>query len=182
MFDPIRTRIDMALAAMASDPPADTPELDALFDRLREPTSTETRRATERRIWSIWCSHDDAEATAAMRQVIQSFEMGDLATTGETLDQLIDRWPGWAEPWNKRATLHFVQDRDAASLEDIARTLEREPRHFGALSGFGEICLRAGEITPALFAFERVLALDPSLKDVGKAVHLLRERASDEIH
>ena len=53
------------------------------------------------------------------------------------------------------------EDRAEQSLEDLTRTLEREPRHFGALSGLGQICLHAGEMTSALLAFERVLTIDP---------------------
>ena len=182
MFDPITTRIDRALAAMNAEPPSDSPELDALFDRLRSPASQRARAETEQRIWAIWCSHENSDAATALKSVIDAFEFGDLEGAGATLDDLIQRWPDWAEPWNKRATLRFVQEHDADSLDDIVCTLEREPRHFGALSGFGQICLRAGDYTSALLVFERVLVIDPSLNDVQKAVGVLRKQAQPTIH
>ena len=182
MFDPITSRIDLALAAMNSSLPTDTPELDLLFERLRTTTDKQARSDVEQRIWAIWCSHEETIAATSMKNVMDSFEAGDLEDAGNTLDGLIERWPGWAEAWNKRATLRFAQEHDAESLDDIVRTLELEPRHFGALSGFGQICLRAGDYTSALLAFERVLVIDPNLPEVHKAVELLRKQAQPTIH
>jgi len=43
------------------------------------------------------------------------------------------------------------------------RTLELEPRHFGAICGFGQICLRHGNRAAALFAFDAALRINPNL-------------------
>lgn len=181
MFDPLATRIDLALAAMNARPPSDTPELDALFARLRTASGRE-RTETTQRIWANWHSHEEAAARETMQAVIAAFDFGDLDRMGEALDAMVERWPDWAEAWNKRATLHFVEDRHAESLDDIARTLEREPRHFGALGGFGQICLGAGELTPALLVFERLLAIDPGVEEVRHAVAMLRTKTQHTIH
>lgn len=182
MFDPIATRIDLALSAMNADPPADTPELDALFAALRGAGNSRQRESAEQRIWAIWCSHEDKAAAAAMQAALDALETGDLSAAGNALDTTIERWPEWAEAWNKRATLRFIEERDADSLDDIASTLQREPRHFGALGGFGQICLRAGDLGSALLVFERVLTIDPGLKDVRQVVDALREQAPHTVH
>ena len=182
MFDPVASRIDLALAAMNAELPTDTPELDGLFAKLRTASDNTERRATTQRIWTVWCSHAEAAAADAMRTVVEAFDSGELDHVGETLNNMVDRWPDWAEAWNKRATLHFVADRHTESLDDIARTLEREPRHFGALSGLGQICLGHGDLTSALLAFERVLSIDPGVRDVRQAVDMLRKRAQPTIH
>ena len=182
MFDPIAARIELALAAMDAEPPANTPELDTLFAKLQLVDSGRERDDTEERIWSVWCSHGNAEAEQAMQSAIDAFTFGDLGGAAATLDTMVERWPDWAEAWNKRAALRFVQDRDAESLDDIARTLEREPRHFGALSGFGKICLRSGYVTSALLVFERVLHIDPHLEEVREAVSMLRQEARHTVH
>jgi len=182
MFDPVASRIDLALVAMNAPLPGDTPELDVLFDRLRTARENRERLETTQRIWTVWCSHHDAKATQAMRAVVEAFDAGELARVGETLDGMVERWPDWAEAWNKRATLRFVEDRHAESLDDIARTLEREPRHFGALSGFGQICIGHGDVTSAMLAFERVLSIDPGLAEVRQAVAMLRRQADPTVH
>lgn len=162
--------------------PTNTPELDALFAKLASSQEDRARRETTHRIWSIWCSHEDVAAAETMRTVVEAFDTGELGRIGETLDAMVRRWPDWAEAWNKRATLHFVSDRHIESLDDIVRTLDREPRHFGALSGLGQICLGCGDLTSALLAFERVLAIDPGVRDVQQAVAMLKKRAQPTIH
>ena len=180
MFDPIGTRINLALAAMNAAPPADTPELDVLFDKLG--TGARDCAETEQQIWTIWCSHEDDAAARAMHAAVRTLEASDFVSAGKTLDRMVRRWPSWAEAWNKRATLRFLEDRDADSLSDIVYTLEREPRHFGALSGFGQICLRSGDMESALLAFERVLALNPRTKQLRQAIEKMRKKVTRTIH
>ena len=182
MLDPIAMRIQQVLLTMttASNPGAS--ELDALFDRLRQARDPGDRADAEQRIWAIWCGHEDADAARAMLGAIAAFETGDSTAADRELNMMVERWPDWAEAWNKRATLRFAEERDADSLDDIVRTLELEPRHFGALSGFGQICLRARDISSALLAFERAVAINPNMDSVGQAAELLRKENPHTIH
>lgn len=182
MFDPIASRISLALDAMNSPVPDDTPELDQLFERLRLTAIDSERDIIEKRIWDVWCTHSDPEATAALKEIMAAFENDNAAFAISLLDDTVERWPDWAEAWNKRATLRFVQDRYADSLDDISQTLKLEPRHFGALSGLGQICLREGDALSALLAFERVLSLDPNIPEATKAAELLRKRVKEAVH
>lgn len=179
MFDPIGTRINLALAAMNAPPPPGTPELDLLFAKLAD---ARDRVDTQERIWTIWCSHPDDAAARAMHAAIRSLEGNDFDRAGKTLDRMVQRWPNWAEAWNKRATLHFLQDHDVESLSDIVDTLQREPRHFGALSGCGQICLRSGHMKPALLVFERVLELNPGEKSMRQTIEMIRKRVKITVH
>ena len=90
--------------------------------------------------------------------------------------------PDWAEAWNKRATLYYMLGRDEDSVRDIHRTLELEPRHFGALSGFAQICLRAGDRGSALVAFETALRINPHLNLVQAAVVELNQSFPSYLH
>ncbi|MDW8469204.1 MAG: tetratricopeptide repeat protein [Burkholderiales bacterium] len=83
------------------------------------------------------------------------------------------RGPRWAEAWNKLATLYYMTERDDESVAAIRRTLELEPRHFGALAGLGEILRAHGERESALLAFRRALRLNPHLADVRAALRAL---------
>ena len=182
MFDPIVMRIEQVLVTMMTASIPSTPELDALFNLLRGASDPGDRADAERRIWAIWSGHQDADAARAMRGAIAALETGDPTAADHELNMMVKRWPNWAEAWNKRATLRFVEERDADSLDDIGRTLELEPRHFGALSGFGQICLRARDVSSALLAFEQAVAVNPNLDSVRQAAMVLRRQDPRTIH
>ena len=59
--------------------------------------------------------------------------------------------------YNKRATVLFLMQEYAESIEDCLRVLDLEPFHFGALSGMGLCHLRMEDPQGALHAFERTL-------------------------
>jgi tetratricopeptide (TPR) repeat protein len=64
---------------------------------------------------------------------------GDFPAAIEHLTALTDHAPDFAEGFNARATAYFQAGQLGPSIEDIARTLTLNPRHFGALSGLGMI-------------------------------------------
>ena len=108
-----------------------------------------------------------------MERVIGGLSQGRFDAAERLLDSLVRDYPDWAEAWNKRATLYFLLDRDDESVSDIEETLRLEPRHFGALGGFGQICLRRDEPVTARIAFEKALELNPQLEGVREIVHEL---------
>ena len=80
-----------------------------------------------------------------MRQGLTQMSSRDYADAVATFSEMIDLDAGFAEAWNKRATVHYLMGDYGASVKDIDRTLELEPRHFGALSGLGLIMIAIGE-------------------------------------
>src|SRR3546814_9511305 len=93
----------------------------------------------------MWIDHDDPNLENRMQQAIGAIAQRRFADGETQLNDLVAAAPDWAETWNKRATLYYLTHRDAESVADIRRTLELEPRHFGAICGFGQICLRRSE-------------------------------------
>ena len=181
-LDPISLRIDGLLTILGAAPVPPSTELAASFAALRDDRDPTVRAAAEARIWSLWCSHDEARATHAMQRAIEALGSGDVTEAGRVLNALVQEWPAWSEAWNKRATLRFIEGRDADSLDDIGKTLSLEPRHFGAVSGFAQICIRAGDLTAALTAFEHVLSINPHQEGARRAVEVLRRQAPRTLH
>jgi tetratricopeptide (TPR) repeat protein len=97
-------------------------------------------------------------------------EVGPESRCGVGHVLLVEEHPDWAEAWNKRASLAFIEKRDNDSVADIARTLELEPRHFGAILGFAQICLRNGRVSEAKAAFEVALQLNPHIDGLRSIV------------
>jgi tetratricopeptide (TPR) repeat protein len=163
-------------------PDARSPHLDTLFRLLRESTDGAQLAEAEDLIWALWCAHENEDAAQRMQRAMGAMARRELDTAQDLLDTLVEDWPQWAEAWNKRATVRFLVERDVESLLDVQRTLRLEPRHFGAVSGLGQICLRAGDPVSALVAFEHALRLNPNLTGVRDAVARLRGRVSRVLH
>lgn len=149
----------------ATSAPAGT-RLDALFAALQAPVPPRPVHELEDEIWAVWTSHPDAVLETRMHGAIAAIAARRHDDAALLLDALVRDAPDWAEAWNKRATLRYLTLRDADSLQDICRTLTLERRHFGAICGFAQICLRHGEIAAAASAFGAALALHPHLESV----------------
>lgn len=167
--------------ALCGDPTCAKPQpagrskrLDALFRDLLKDAPPRDAEETGDLIWALWTNHDDAAATDAMQKAIGLIVAKETTPARAALDALCDAYPEWAEVWNKRATLAFIELRDADAVADIIETLAREPRHFGALAGFGQIALRNGHPAAALAAYETALALNPHLEELACAADDLR--------
>lgn len=116
-------------------------------------------------IWQVWLTAPDAEAQDLIDQAQARRVIGDFEGAVAILDQLIAGWPDYAEGWNQRATVLFMAGRYEHSLKDVAEVLEREPRHFGALSGKGLIHLRLGQPALAELAIREAMRHHPYLNE-----------------
>ena len=67
-----------------------------------------------------------------------------------------------------------------ASVRDIQRTLELEPRHFGALSGLGLIYDAIEQPRAALRSFEAAVAINPHLETTKERIRQLRRELAGQ--
>jgi tetratricopeptide (TPR) repeat protein len=100
---------------------------------------------------------------------------GDLHRAIATFTRIIGLKPGFAEGWNKRATLYFLSGEYGKSLADCAQVIKRNPHHFGALAGYGQIYLRLEDYTRARDYFRRALEVNPNMDNVRLNLHLLEQ-------
>lgn len=156
------------IADIAETQPQD--RLGTLFALLQQPAAGRPAHEIEDEIWTIWTSHENPAFEARLQRAISGIARRRFSEAAQVLDDLIREEPRWAEAWNKRATLRFLTRRDADSIADIRATLQLEPRHFGAICGFGQICLRHGETAAAAGAFGAALRLNPHLEGVRAAL------------
>ncbi len=164
--------------------PAETlpTHLNNLFQTLAAAMPLKDAYEVEDLIWEAWTECRDPAAAAAMRQEIAGIAKQEYEEAETVLNTLIQAQPRWAEVWNKRATLFFLQGRDAESIQDINRTLELEPRHFGAISSFAQICLRNNDYDSALIALETALSINPHLAAVRATIEVLKRKSRPSMH
>ena len=147
-------------------------QLEQLFQRLG--TAEGNTETLEDQIWHLWMQYPHRRAARILDQVCNDIAAHRYDIAETRLARLLRACPDYAEAWNKRATLYYLQQRDDESVHDIHRTLELEPRHFGALASLGEVLCSQGEIEPALLAFSRALRVHPHLGAARERVRELR--------
>jgi len=150
------------------------PRLDGLFLRLQRTADAREAQQLEQMIWGIWTRAGDGRVDHLMRQGTRALARRDLERALEHFDRVVEAAPDFAEGWNKRATVHYLMGDFTASVRDIQRTLDLEPRHFGALSGLGLIYDALDEPKAALRSMEAALELNPHLDGTRRRVEELR--------
>lgn len=150
--------------------------LDGLFARLHDARNPAVAKRAEREIWAIWHETPDARSLEIMRAARRALDSGDFATAVHRLDELVAYAPEFAEAWNQRAIVLYLAEDYAGALRDIERTLELEPRHFGALSGRGQVYLQLEELEMALESFELALERNPWMDNVRTQMDMIRAR------
>jgi tetratricopeptide (TPR) repeat protein len=154
--------------------PADTPEqraklLEELYTRLATAPDEDTGAQIASAIEQLWQHSGSptadllvARATAALDQ-----QRRDLAM--KLLNAAVDLQPDYAEAWNRRSYVFYLDDDYKRALGDIRRVLALEPHHYKALEGLANILQHIGEKKAALEAYETLLKVYPSMPGAKKA-------------
>lgn len=155
------------------------PRLDELFGKLQNVQSISDAKGVEFVIWNIWVQSGDDAIDLLMRDGVESMGRRDYKRALRSFDQIVTIAPEFAEGWNKRATLYYLMGEYERSLDDIDKTLDLEPRHFGALAGRGLIYVELEDDALALEAFEDALVINPFLPAARQNAEVLRKRIKD---
>jgi tetratricopeptide (TPR) repeat protein len=153
-----------------------TRNLDFLFGALKLAPDDVTAKAIEERIWAVWTLSRSDTANLLMTRVKTAIETKDTDLAIQLLDSIIKIKPDYVEAWNRRATIYYMKKDYGRSLSDIREVLRREPRHFGALAGFGLILQDIGDNKQALEVYRRALSLYPRMERIPDLVKTLQEK------
>ena len=131
------------------------------------------RSLTERALWAVWFRGGTSDQNERLEQVRDEISQGDLESAQKLATALIAEAPEYAEAYNQRAIIAFAEGRFEQSIEDCERVLERNPYHFGALSGMGQCYMSLGKKFQALSVYRRALKLQPYSEGLKQVVQML---------
>ncbi|MCQ0989666.1 tetratricopeptide repeat protein [Jiella marina] len=138
---------------------------DRLFDDLAAATDERAARLIEERIWRHWMHAPDARTQQLVEAAMKSRGSYDFAGARELLDHAITRSPDYAEAWNQRGFVRFLQEDFDAALEDVDKAIALEPRHFAAMAGRALILMRQGRHRLAQAQLREAVAIHPFLRE-----------------
>jgi len=153
---------------------AETAGLEQYFTELADPANPAWARA-ESDIRRAWSRSGSPAMDLLLKRGQAAIDEGDYEAAIAHLTALTDHAPDFAEGWNARATAYFMAGQFGPSIEDVAKTLSLEPRHWGALAGLGAMFEDMGQRTRALAAFKASFALNPHQQDVKDAIDRLQQ-------
>ena len=142
-------------------PTTEKEALDALKGEDAELATT-----AEAILWRHWCCSGDPETDRLFRAGVEAMQRQKLTEAEALFSRVIELRPDFAEGWNKRATVRFMQHNFTGSIADCQQTLARNPDHFGAASGQGLCHMSLNEFCEAAVCFRRALEIHPHLDAV----------------
>jgi tetratricopeptide (TPR) repeat protein len=116
-------------------------------------------------LWTLWTDAPDEKAQALLDRGMQQREGYDFLGARDTLDQLIEYCPDYAEGYNQRAFASFLRQDFNAALFDLERALEIIPNHVAAMAGKGLTLTGLGRNEEAQEALRAAIALNPWLSE-----------------
>ena len=126
-------------------------KLEKYFVDLKKSTNLDEAINIEKNIWNLWSLHPSNQfLTNKLELGTELMENGQHKYAYKIFSNIIFEDPNWSEAWNKRATVLYLMKEYDLSLFDIEKTLDLEPRHFGALSGRAQIYIDLREYQKAL--------------------------------
>ncbi|MFZ5708283.1 MAG: tetratricopeptide repeat protein [Pseudomonadota bacterium] len=176
---PVVAALAFVLAGAAGQ--AQGVDMEALYRRLADPDNADWALA-QSDILREWSKSGSPSMDLLLKRGRDAIEAGDLAAAIEHLTALTDQAPDFAEGWNARATAYFMAGEVGPSIADIQRALALNPRHFGALSGLGQIFEALDKPDLALRAYEAAFAVNPHMTSVKDAIdRLTREKQGTDL-
>lgn len=153
----------------------ETPEarLDRLFGALANTEGDAADRIADE-ITSVWARSGSASMDLLLNRARKATSEKSYDKARAHVSALTRLAPDFAEGWNASATLYFIQEDYWLSVEHIQRTLELEPRHFGALAGLALILERTDRDEAALRTWEKVIELFPGMERAQEAIDRLK--------
>ena len=153
-------------------------DADLLHERLRDESGF-VRSYAEQGLWLLWARSGDPDIDALMASGNEEMRAGRHGQAILVFSQVIQRKPDFAEGWNRRATAYYLAEEYRKSIADCGEVLKRNPRHFGALSGLGQIYFKLEQYDTALGWFRKALEVNPNMAGVEMNIEGIRQRQSE---
>jgi tetratricopeptide (TPR) repeat protein len=146
--------------------------------RVLQSHESSARELGRRALEHIWFYEEGKEGYKMLEQAHDAMEKKEFQRALAILDRMIERFPTFAEAWNRRGAVHWELGNYEKSVADSERALALNPNHYGAMQGIGICRLQMGDVAEAckyLRAALKVLPHDQPTRDsLHKCEELLR--------
>ncbi|MEO8530071.1 MAG: tetratricopeptide repeat protein [Deltaproteobacteria bacterium] len=155
------------MAAAQSCPPApDISDAKSVWMRkLQFAPDASVAQTINTEIWLLWSTAPDAKAQELLDNGMERRSAYDFERARAFLTELIEYCPNYAEGWNQRAFVHFLNGDYAMAVDDLDKALELSPDHYAAMSGLALSLMNLGRMEAAQSILSDAVALNPWLPE-----------------
>jgi tetratricopeptide (TPR) repeat protein len=168
-------KLDPSVDDLPLQKPIDRPKvLGELYAQLGKAKDAEAAAPIMEAIQHIWRLSGSDTIDLLMARAERFAKEDDLELALKIIDAAVDMAPDQAEAWDLRAKINFLKKDYAAAIADLKRALDRDPKHYDAMSDLGAVYEAMGAKKEALEAYRKALAVNPYLSEPKRAVDELR--------
>ena len=135
-------------------------KLKKLLQDLKNPNE-EIRTIATGKLWRSWFEQKGEMGLQTLIKAGTYLESGQLAKAEKLLTETITRQPDFAEAWNRRAIVYYVQGEYQKSKTDCQEVVKLNSIHFGAWHGLGLSHGKLEEYIEAIAALKKALEIQP---------------------
>jgi Tfp pilus assembly protein PilF len=154
--------------------PTKAQKLDALYERLAKVKSRQEAQPLEDAFLRIQQDHPNANARLNLARAIEAFGKGQRDVALHLLNEITTRNSDYTAAFVRRATIFEAGGQTGFAINDLNAALKLDPRHYPALLLSAQIFLKIEQPTLALKAFERAIAVNPTLPRVKEQIEKLK--------
>jgi len=134
--------------------------INPLLEALKSPDEKIRNWATQE-LWKHWFGQKGVYGLQLLQQSQALVEAGKTEQAEALLTEVIEAQPDFAEAWNRRAVLYYMNSQYQRALTDCEMVVKLSPIHFGALHGMGLCYVALGNYSAAIQALRRALEIQP---------------------
>ena len=170
---PVETGPAPAPEVVPDTPAARAKILAELYGKLAAASDTDSAKPIADAIERVWLFSGSDTTDLLMQRATQAVNDKTLDLALVLLNAVVELQPDYAEGWNRRAYVYFLQNEMQRSLGDLRRALALEPMHFRALEGLANILRQEGSKKTSLEALKKLLEVNPNAPGVKQAIEEL---------
>jgi len=146
----------------------------AVAKGLRDGDPT-VRFFTEKALWAIWFRASTSDNNKTLEEVSGLIGQQAFDAAIDKATKLIEKAPDFAEAYNQRAIAYWQKGELAKSIEDCLKVLDRNPYHFGALTGMAGCYRGLGQPRKMLSVLRRAQRVRPHDAGIAAAIRSLEQ-------
>ena len=133
------------------------------------------RDVARRALEILWFNAAGDEAYQLTQAAFRASEKSDHLGALKILNRLVEKFPKFAEGWNRRASVHWELGEYEKSIADSERALALNPNHYGAWQGIGVCRLKLGDVAEACRCLRAALKIVPHDPVTRESLHRCEE-------